>query len=137
MSRACIMSSGGRSSSKRKSSSLSSSASSSSSSPARGSLDPLSPALSGSINIPSKKTKIDESQKNKGLRHFSLKVCNKVRAKSRTTYNEVADELLHELNAENPMKDKPFDEKNIRRRVYDALNVLVAMDIVAKEKKEV
>ena len=30
-----------------------------------------------------------------------------------------------------------FDEKNIRRRVYDALNVLMAMDIIAKEKKEI
>jgi hypothetical protein len=30
-----------------------------------------------------------------------------------------------------------FDEKNIRRRVYDALNVLMAMDIISKEKKEI
>jgi len=30
-----------------------------------------------------------------------------------------------------------FDEKNIRRRVYDALNVLMAMDIIAKDKKDI
>jgi hypothetical protein len=30
-----------------------------------------------------------------------------------------------------------FDEKNIRRRVYDALNVLMAMDIISKDKKEI
>ena len=30
-----------------------------------------------------------------------------------------------------------YDEKNIRRRVYDALNVLMAMDIISKEKKEI
>jgi hypothetical protein len=30
-----------------------------------------------------------------------------------------------------------YDEKNIRRRVYDALNVLMAMDIIAKERKEI
>lgn len=30
-----------------------------------------------------------------------------------------------------------YDEKNIRRRVYDALNVLMAMDIIAKEKKNI
>lgn len=30
-----------------------------------------------------------------------------------------------------------FDEKNIRRRVYDALNVLMAMDIISKEKKDI
>ncbi|EMS62285.1 Transcription factor-like protein DPB [Triticum urartu] len=45
-------------------------------------------------------------------------VCEKVEAKGRTTYNE-------------------FDEKNIRRRVYDAFNVLIALRVIAKEKKEI
>jgi hypothetical protein len=30
-----------------------------------------------------------------------------------------------------------FDEKNIRRRVYDALNVLMAMGIILKDKKDI
>jgi hypothetical protein len=30
-----------------------------------------------------------------------------------------------------------FFQKNIRRRVYDALNVLMAMNIISKEKKEI
>ena len=30
-----------------------------------------------------------------------------------------------------------FDEKNIRRRVYDALNVLMALNIISKDKKEI
>ena len=30
-----------------------------------------------------------------------------------------------------------YDQKNIRRRVYDALNVLMAMNIITKEKKEI
>lgn len=30
-----------------------------------------------------------------------------------------------------------YDEKNIRRRVYDALNVLMAMDIISKDKKDI
>ena len=30
-----------------------------------------------------------------------------------------------------------IDQKNIRRRVYDALNVLMAMNIISKEKKEI
>lgn len=33
--------------------------------------------------------------------------------------------------------NEPFDQKNIRRRVYDALNVLMAMNIISKEKKEI
>ena len=146
---------------------------------------------------------------NMGLRHFSLKVCEKVESKGLTTYNEVADELVRDLKAEaaaveaaapegpspgpsqgsggaaaaaagaadvpwealatslpapaggrgryscgstaeadagagvRPIrrqvlgKQNTFDEKNIRRRVYDALNVLMAMDIITKEKKEI
>ena len=35
-----------------------------------------------------------------GLRHFSLKVCQKVEEKQLTTYNEVADELVNEFMRE-------------------------------------
>lgn len=30
-----------------------------------------------------------------------------------------------------------FEEKNIRRRVYDAFNVLMAIDAIVKDKKEI
>lgn len=30
-----------------------------------------------------------------------------------------------------------YDEKNIRRRVYDALNVLMAMGIIERERKDI
>jgi len=69
----------------------------------------------------------------KGLRHFSLKVCEKVERNKITTYNEVANELVTEFSID----DATLDQKNIRRRVYDALNVLMAMDIISKEKKEI
>ena len=77
-------------------------------------------------------------QGDKGLRHFSMKVCEKVEQKVRTTYNEVADELVAEfaaspeVMAESAMlsadgsKRTPGGEAGIRRRVYDALNVLSA-----------
>lgn len=59
-------------------------------------------------------------------------------AKGRTTYNEVADELVAEMSRiEMANKNGQYDEKNIRRRVYDAINVLMAMDIIQKEKKEI
>lgn len=93
------------------------------------------------------------SKTNKGLRHFSMKVCKKVEEKQHTSYNEVADELVKEFMVENEEDDNEdaisvakgtqkacpasYDEKNIRRRVYDALNVLLAMDIVSKDKKEI
>lgn len=75
----------------------------------------------------------------KGLRHFSMMVCKKVEEKGTTTYNEVADDLVIQV-IEERQKDEPgakFDEKNIRRRVYDALNVLMAMDIIVKDKKSI
>ena len=37
----------------------------------------------------------------------------------------------------NSIRQQQYDEKNIRRRVYDALNVLMAMDIISKDKKEI
>ena len=36
-----------------------------------------------------------------------------------------------------PRLCQAYDQKNIRRRVYDALNVLMAMNIISKEKKEI
>ncbi|XWS55865.1 hypothetical protein CRYUN_Cryun09bG0036600 [Craigia yunnanensis] len=77
----------------------------------------------------------------RGLRQFSMKVCEKVESKGRTTYNEVADELVAEFADPGSSVASPdrqqYDEKNIRRRVYDALNVLMAMDIISKDKKEI
>jgi transcription factor Dp-1 len=90
-------------------------------------------------SLSSSPTKSPDSKAAKGLRHFSMKVCRKVEEKGKTTYNEVADELVREVMSERSA-DEPrgkYDEKNIRRRVYDALNVLMAMDIISKEKKEI
>uniref|UniRef100_A0A0D9V444 E2F/DP family winged-helix DNA-binding domain-containing protein n=1 Tax=Leersia perrieri TaxID=77586 RepID=A0A0D9V444_9ORYZ len=71
-----------------------------------------------------------------GLREFSKIVSKKVEAKGRTTYNEVADEIFAELKSIS-LNGLEFDEKNIRRRVYDAFNVLIAIRVIAKDKKEI
>lgn len=91
--------------------------------------------------------------KRKGLRHFAVRVSRKVEEKSVTTYNEVADELVVEekeikqqemeaggkaaaaLQKKLAKSGSLVDEKNIRRRVYDSLNVLMAMGIIEKDKK--
>ncbi|XP_058122083.1 transcription factor Dp [Anopheles ziemanni] len=85
----------------------------------------------------SRRRKTDKA--GRGLRHFSMKVCEKVKAKGTTTYNEVANELVaEETQNHHPGVDPAtYDQKNIRRRVYDALNVLMAMKIISKEKKEI
>jgi hypothetical protein len=49
----------------------------------------------------------------KGLRHFSMKVCEKVRKKGTTSYNEVADELVQEFT--NPsLMTTPTDQVNVK-----------------------
>eukprot|EP00824_Muranothrix_gubernata_P005334 TRINITY_DN1686_c0_g3_i2.p1 TRINITY_DN1686_c0_g3~~TRINITY_DN1686_c0_g3_i2.p1 ORF type:complete len:508 (-),score=77.21 TRINITY_DN1686_c0_g3_i2:58-1581(-) len=74
-------------------------------------------------------------ERQKGLRSLSLRVCEKVERKRCTTYNEVADELVAEF-AREQVGSSPVDQ-NIRRRVYDALNVLMAMGIIQKERKDI
>ncbi|MBA0687832.1 hypothetical protein Goari_015333, partial [Gossypium aridum] len=52
----------------------------------------------------------------------------------------VADEIIEEFAATQSNTAGSLDEfheKNVRRRVYDALNVLMAMDIITREKKEI
>lgn len=81
--------------------------------------------------------KIRPIKANKGLRHFSKRVCDKVKTKMVTTYKEVADELVAECVGNDESPTFLYDQKNIRRRVYDALNVLMALDIIAKNKKDI
>lgn len=93
-----------------------------------------------SIDSSSSKRMKRADKNGKGLRHFSMKVCEKVQKKGTTSYNEVADELVAEFTHASslmPADSQVYDQKNIRRRVYDALNVLMAMNIISKEKKEI
>ncbi|CAG9319375.1 unnamed protein product [Blepharisma stoltei] len=64
-----------------------------------------------------------------GLKSISWKVKDIVERQGSTSYKSVADELLSELNIPTTATK---DEKNIRRRVYDALNVLIAADVLCK-----
>jgi riboflavin biosynthesis pyrimidine reductase len=48
----------------------------------------------------------------------------------------VADELVKEHIEQLAAESGPVSEhKNIRRRVYDAINVLMAMEIISKDQK--
>lgn len=80
-----------------------------------------------------------QSHKHNGLRTISMRVRDIVSLKKSTTYKEVADVLIAELHPGMvPNSKEQFkEEKNVRRRVYDALNVLVASGIVAKTGKHV
>jgi hypothetical protein len=60
---------------------------------------------------PSERTGIKQG---KGLRHFSMRMCEKVESKGTTTYNEVADELVAEMKGAVLEDGTTYDEKNIR-----------------------
>lgn len=70
----------------------------------------------------------------RGLKKLSVKVKELVSKNNVTTYKEVADELINSLYDD---EERQREEKNIRRRVYDALNVLGAAGVIAKKGKQV
>ena len=82
-------------------------------------------------NSESSETSSEKSKSNKGLKILSSRVKSILMNKRPTSYREVAEELIKDLNVINKN-----EEKNILRRVYDALNVLIAADVVGKEGNE-
>ncbi|KAF1773832.1 Transcription factor DP [Phytophthora cactorum] len=78
---------------------------------------------------------------NKGLRHFSMKVCQKVEEKHVTSYNEVADELVREFvtmrpndAAERNERMKSVEQK--KQHLQDLLVQQVAMKNLLKRNAE-
>lgn len=77
---------------------------------------------------------------NKGLKLLSVIVKDIVVEKMATTYKEVADIILKDtIKFENLHLNSKLEiakeEQNIKRRVYDALNVLIAAGVLIKEGK--
>jgi hypothetical protein len=68
-----------------------------------------------------------------GLKEISNNVKRIVKGLKRTTYKEISDIIINEIN-ESMTNCK--DEKNIRRRIYDSLNVMKAMKLFKKDKNE-
>ena len=90
------------------------------------------------IQLPLKRVNSDSSdssneklRNSKGLKTLSARVKSILINKRPTSYREVAEELILEMNAVSKS-----EEKNILRRVYDALNVLIAADVVIKKDLE-
>ena len=83
--------------------------------------------IPGSVKVP----KTTQRSKN-GLKVLSWKVKEIVQRLGSSTYQEVADILVKETEEE--VEGAAKDEKNIRRRVYDALNVLIAVGVLQKNK---
>lgn len=79
---------------------------------------------------------------NKGLKLLSVIVQDIVIKKQITTYKEVATIILNDTVNNGQLSltsksDLAKEEQNIKRRVYDALNVLISAGILVKEGKKV
>ena len=72
---------------------------------------------------------------------MSLKVRDIVYKKRISTYREVAEILIeqidYELKQETNAGFTGKEKQNIKRRVYDALNVLIAANVLKKKQKTV
>ncbi|KAI5179813.1 transcription factor Dp-1 [Nematocida sp. AWRm80] len=66
----------------------------------------------------------------RGLKAFSSMILSILQKEKAMEYTKVAETIIY-------MTGEPSEDKNIRRRVYDALNVLCAVDVIRKEKKMV
>lgn len=64
-----------------------------------------------------------------GLKEISNRVKEIIKRSGTTSYKEISDEIVSEINE----KDSK-DEKNIRRRIYDSLNVMKSMKLFKKDK---
>lgn len=81
---------------------------------------------------------------------MSVKVRDIVYQKRNTSYKEVAEALINDGSFEAALpagtvkhkltqnkKKKAREEQNVKRRVYDALNVLIAAEVLKKSNKVV
>lgn len=82
--------------------------------------------------------KKESKKSSKGLRTLSESVYEIVLELKVTTYKEVANRLVQNLNESGIRREDHYrDEQNIKRRVYDALNVLISASVLQKKGKEV
>ena len=79
--------------------------------------------------INEKQKLIIKNKNNYGLKEISNMVMNIIKREKQTSYKEISDEIV---NNSNVIGIK--DQKNIRRRIYDSLNVMKSMHLFSKEK---
>lgn len=75
-----------------------------------------------------------------GLRIISRRVVEILNEKHETSFTDVADILVNEMKKRARFLKQDSlekEEKNLKRRVYDALNVLIASGVIEKVKKKV
>ena len=64
-----------------------------------------------------------------GLKEISKRVMEIIKQSGKTTYKAISDQIVNEIS-EKSLKD----EKNIRRRIYDSLNVMKSMKLFNRDR---
>lgn len=87
-----------------------------------------------SKNYPNLKAKNNNTQSSShnnafGLKEISKRVKEIIKQNGRTTYKAISDQIVKEIKNKNEK-----DEKNIRRRIYDSLNVMKSMNLFKRDK---
>ncbi|KAI8601783.1 hypothetical protein EDD21DRAFT_353347 [Dissophora ornata] len=78
-----------------------------------------------------------QSLHGKGLGYYAPLVCDHVEARLVTTYNDLVQDLAGGDRVDGAPAQEQTSLGNIRRRVYDALNILEALGIIPTDKKEI
>ncbi|KAF9998164.1 Transcription factor Dp-2 [Entomortierella chlamydospora] len=81
-----------------------------------------------------------QSLNGKGLGYYAPLVCARVAARGNTTYNDLVNDLASSQpveRTEGGATQEKNGQGNIRRRVYDALNILESLGIIHMNKKTI
>ena len=79
---------------------------------------------------------METPRSSRGLKHLTSRVKHFLNKRMPTSYKDVAMSLIDDLiDTAGPERIK--EEKNVRRRVYDAINVLIAAGVLEKDGKNV
>ena len=89
------------------------------------------------INTPySEESELETPRSARGLKHLTSLVKQLVCKHQPTSFKNVAVKLIDELIVtDGPERMK--EEKNVRRRVYDAINVLIAAEVLERNGRNV
>ena len=65
-----------------------------------------------------------------GLKEISNRVMNIIKENGQTTYKDIYDKIVNEMNEKNSK-----EERSLRRRIYDSLNVMKNMNLLIQYKQ--
>jgi len=85
------------------------------------------------LNLEENNEKSKENQRH-SLIEISRYVLNYIKQEKNTTGNDVTKEIKRRLQ---PQKEDESTQKNIQRRVYDAINVMGAIGLIRKNKQKI